>query len=100
MGLVSVMTKIEPLATCPCAACPGNQDGSPTGGWRIPILSWAGVGRIWQRFDFSNRRSQSVLLENIRRELRHDRIGPNFGVDALDLDQELRRLLNEFRRIR
>src|SRR5437588_13111847 len=69
-----------------------------------PVLidqsSWAGIGRIRQCLDLSNRRAQAAGLENIGSELRQHRIGPDFGADAFDLDQELRRLLDELRRLR
>ena len=59
------------------------------GGRRIAARSWASIGRVRQRFDFSDRRRQSARLKNIGCELRHHRIGPDFGADAFDLDKEL-----------
>ena len=40
-----------------------------------------------------------MRLENLGGKLRHDRFGPDLGLDALDLDQELRGLLNQLIRL-
>jgi hypothetical protein len=84
------MTDIESfVARSRRAAGTDNEHRPFPGGRRIAARSWASIGRVRQRFDYSDRRGQSARLKNIGCELRHHRIGPDFGADAFDLDKEL-----------
>src|SRR6516225_11400368 len=101
--LVSVMMKNESFFAClrrPGAAHTDSPHRSSAGSRRHAAESWAGIGRVRLCFDFADRRGQAARFENFGGELRHNGIRPDFSVDALDLYQELRGLLDEFRRVR